>query len=105
MSYTLTTSGNTMVHRAGADTDCTILIVDGQALALVDDADDDCVGYYHRISDGEYVRNQYDGYSWYVEHGELCSCHGKPEGMSAVEINDGSQRLAARDSDIAELLG
>ena len=104
MSYMLSGTPNTLVHRAGADTDCTILIVDGEAIALVEDADEEVVGYYHTIGEGEYVSNMCDGYAWYVEDGELRSMHGKPDDMTEIEVNDGSQRLAPYDSDIADLI-
>ena len=92
-----------IIHRATADTDCTILIVGGNPIALVEDGDDDCVGYYHVIGEGQYVYNPYAGYSYYIEDDYLRWMRGKPADMEELDVNDGNQEIASVDGDIADL--
>lgn len=93
-----------IIHRATADTDCTILIVGGNPIALVEDGDDDdCIGYYQEIGEGQYLYNPYEGYSYYVADGHLRSMRGKPDDMEELDVNDGNQEIASVDGDIADL--
>lgn len=103
-SYKMTT--DRVIHRAYADTDYTILILDGEAVALVEDDEDgdECIGYYQTIGEGQYVYNQYEGYSYYVQDDALHRVHGEPDDMTELNVNDGDQSIACSDGDIAELL-
>lgn len=93
-----------VIHSTTADTDCTVLILDGSAYALYEDGDDECVGYYQQIAEGQYVYAAYHGYSYYVEDGVLHSMHGEPDDLDALNVNDGNQRIAYRGDAIAKMI-
>lgn len=103
-AYDMTT--DRIVHRASADTDYTIIIMGGRTYALVEEADDECIGYYQEIREGQYVYNKYQQYSYYVvDDDTLHSTYGEPDDMEILEVNDGDQEIAWNDGDIADLLG
>lgn len=102
-AYDMTT--DRVVHRASADTDYTIIIMQERVYALVEEGDDECIGYYQQVGEGQYVHNKYQGYSYYVVDDTLHSMYGEPDGMELLEVNDGDQEIAWNDSDIADLLG
>lgn len=98
---------NRIIHRATADTDCTIIEFDGAFFAVVEDGNpesDGCIGYYHRIIEGHYVHSMCHGYSYYLEGGKLESMHGEPGELKPLPLNDGSQEILMTDADMAELL-
>ena len=71
-----------------ADTDYGIGYVDGDPAVIIFENDEDVMGYYFIMNDGEYVENLYEGFRWFLDENEKwVSSHVSypvPEGFSLM---------------------